>query len=382
MRYFKKHFGDIDVSVSLSVFYNAKNTCEAHLIFLPGKFNDFDVQQEKIQEAYLRITSLPELSQTQLLFKRYFVSDVANQLPKIEKEEQGQDSYAISIVQQPPLNGSKIVLWAYQVTNASTKRLTNSSIVRECNGYKHVWASQMFSCKDDTEEQTTALFLAYSNLLQSINLTVKDNCIRTWLFVQNIDLNYCKVVEARKKFFNEIGLTPETHFIASTGIEGKGKNPHNTLIADAYAIGGITNEQVFYLKAPGYLNPTYEYGVTFERGTVVDYGDRRHIFISGTASINNKGQVIHQDVLRQAIRTLDNIEALLMNAKADFEDVAQMIVYLRDINDYTTVNNYLEKRCSQIPWVIVHAPVCRPGWLIEIECIAIKAIGNTQWRNY
>jgi len=26
---------------------------------------------------------------------------------------------------------------------------------------------------------------------------------------------------------------------------------------------------------------------------------------------------------------------------------------------------------GQVPWVMVEAPVCRPGWLIEIEGIAI-----------
>ena len=34
------------------------------------------------------------------------------------------------------------------------------------------------------------------------------------------------------------------------------------------------------------VNRTYEYGVTFERGTAVTYGDRRHVFIAGTASID------------------------------------------------------------------------------------------------
>jgi hypothetical protein len=28
------------------------------------------------------------------------------------------------------------------------------------------------------------------------------------------------------------------------------------------------------------------------------------------------------------------------------------------------------------PYVIVHAPVCRPGWLIEMECMAVKQVNN------
>ena len=38
--------------------------------------------------------------------------------------------------------------------------------------------------------------------------------------IENIDGNYKGVVEARREFFAEHGLTPDTHFIASTGIEG------------------------------------------------------------------------------------------------------------------------------------------------------------------
>ena len=33
-------------------------------------------------------------------------------------------------------------------------------------------------------------------------------------------------------------------------------------------------------------------------------------------------------------------------------------------------------RFPDIPKVIVLAPVCRPGWLIEMECMATKAITN------
>lgn len=62
---------------------------------------------------------------------------------------------------------------------------------------------------------------------------------------------------------------------------------------DTYAVAGLQPEQIHFLYAPTHLNPTYEYGVSFERGTYVDYGDRRQIFISGTASINNKGEVVY-----------------------------------------------------------------------------------------
>lgn len=50
-----------------------------------------------------------------------------------------------------------------------------------------------------------------------------------------------------------------------------------------------------------------------------------------------------------------------------------MIVYLRNSTDYACVNKYLEDRFGRIPKAIVLGRVCRPEWLIEVECIAVRA---------
>ena len=60
-----------------------------------------------------------------------------------------------------------------------------------------------------------------------------------------------------------------------------------------------------------------------------------------------------------------NIEALLKEAGSSLTDLAQMIVYLRDIADYPIVRDLLEQQFPDVPKVIVLAPVCHPGWLIE-----------------
>ena len=97
------------------------------------------------------------------------------------------------------------------------------------------------------------------------------------------------MVKARNEVFVTQGLTPQTHYIASTGIGGRHADKQVLVQMDTYAVLGIRQEQIHYLYAPTHLNPTYEYGVSFERGTYVDYGDRRQVFISGTASINHRG---------------------------------------------------------------------------------------------
>ena len=150
-----------------------------------------------------------------------------------------------------------------------------------------------------------------------------------------------------------------------------------------YALIGFRPEQQRYLYAKTHLNPTYEYGVTFERGTRMDFGDRRHVYISGTASINNRGEVVYEgDIIRQTHRMWENVEALLAEAETTFDDVAQIIVYIRDVADFATVSRLFAERFPQTPYVITLAPVCRPTWLIEMECLAIREVSNPDFRDF
>jgi enamine deaminase RidA (YjgF/YER057c/UK114 family) len=203
-------------------------------------------------------------------------------------------------------------------------------------------------------------------------MTLADNLIRTWLFVQNIDANYQGMVAARKEFFAEHGLTPETHFVASTGIEGTSANPASKILLDTYAIGGVRQEQIKYLSALDHLSPTHLYGVTFERGTSIAYRDRKHIFLSGTASIDHQGKILYEGNLSGQIdRTVENVEALLKPAGATLKDMCVLIAYVRDPGDQAFVWKQIRERFGDIPMDVIVAPVCRPGWLVEIEGMAI-----------
>ena len=209
------------------------------------------------------------------------------------------------------------------------------------------------------------------------------NCIRTWFFVRDVDTQYHGLVKARRENFIQQGLTEKTHYISSTGIGGNPADTKSLVQLGTYAITGLEPDQQHYLYAPTHLNPTYEYGVTFERGTIVEYGDRDHIFISGTASINNKGEVVHVgDIVQQTKRMWENVEALLKEGGADFQDVMQIIVYLRDTADYEVVKDLFADRFPHIPTIITLAPVCRPTWLVEMECIAVKERQHEKFRKF
>ena len=312
------------------------------------------------------------------MFKRYFLSDAANQADDIVVAD--MTDCAKSIIQQAPLDGTKVALWVYLMSGVQT-RLSESGLYEVKHGvYRHLWNASAHNLAANSEYQMRLLFNEYVMQLAEEGCKLADNCIRTWLFVNDIDLNYGGVVRARNQVFFTQGLTVHTHFIASTGIGGRQQDPNVLAQMDNYAIDGIKENQTKYLYAPTHLNRTSDYGVSFERGSYVDYGDRRHIFISGTASINNKGEILHpKDVVKQTQRVWENVEALLKEADSSFDDVMAMIVYIRDVADYEMVRDLYAERFADKPVIIVHAPVCRPGWLVEMECMAVKQITNTEF---
>lgn len=377
----KVEWADLPVVANLSVFAPENGAPEMHAVLrLQECDSNIAMQIAMLQQAVQSLQHhWADKLQCKQVLKRYFVSDAVNQAQYIPVEK----GVAVSIVQQPPLDGSKVSLWVYWVGSCEVEYLGNGTVAVARPGYTHLYTVGLASRKSNAAEETDLIFGRYAALLQKEDCTLKGHCIRTWIFVQNVDVHYNGVVVARKKQFEQMSLTPESHYIASTGIEGRYIYPETLVLMDAYAVKGISEQQVSYLKGLSHLNPTIEYGVTFERATAVDYGDRRHIYVSGTASIDNSGNVVAPyDINKQLDRTLENIQVLLEEGNATMDHVMQMIVYLRDCADYATVNRILDDRFSSVPKVVVWAPVCRPGWLIEIECIAVMPACNPQFAGY
>ena len=359
-------------------FDGGGDVCEYHaMIHANNPMRSYNEQLEDVFAAYNRLIT-NELKGAHAVFKRYFLSDATNQADSVLLAD--MTDCAKSIIQQAPLDGTKVALWVYLMTNVETG-VTPSGLYEVRHGsYRHLWNGSAHNLAANSEYQTRLLFNEYNMQLIQEECTLEANCIRTWLFVNDVDLNYGGVVRARNQVFFTQGLTVNTHFIASTGIGGRQQDPNVLSQMDNYAIAGVKKEQIHYLYAPTHLNRTSDYGVSFERGTTVDYGDRRHVLISGTASINNKGEIMFPgDVRKQTHRMWENVETLLKEADCTYNDVCYMIIYLRDTADYAIVRQLYEERFQGKPYVIVHAPVCRPGWLVEMECMAVKKADNPQF---
>ena len=363
-------------STEIFRFESAEGASEYHAVIrLTDSRLTYAEQVSLLLAAYRKL--LQEQPGTSAVFKRFFLSDAANQADFLMNFKDEIADGVFSVVEQPPLDGTKIALWVYLQEGVQARALSDGFYEARHGAYRHLWMAGACNQTSDSEHQTRVLLNDYVARLKENDCQLADHCIRTWFFVQNVDVNYAGVVKARNEVFATQNLTPNTHFIASTGIAGRHASPKVLVQMDAYAIAGIQPEQIHYLYAPTHLNPTYEYGVSFERGTYIDYGDRRQVYISGTASINNQGEVMYPgDVRKQTLRMWENVETLLAEADCTFNDVGHLLVYLRDIADYTVVKEMFEERFPRIPKVYLLAPVCRPGWLVEMECMAIKAVHN------
>lgn len=379
MKYESKYLEGLGITIQSAAFLPQEGISEWHIILhVEPRGELFEGQMKRIYEAEDAILLMPQYSGAQYIMKRYFLSDSANQEPLMRQEPH----VAISVIQQQPLDGSKIAVWLFLQKGMEVK-LEHNTVVASHNGYNHLWKMGMIESSGDSAFQTTKVLTDYERILQQFDATLADHCIRTWFFVRDVDTQYAGLVKARRENFIEQGLTQHTHYISSTGIGGSPADTHALIQLGTYALTGFQPEQQRYLYAPTHLNPTYEYGVTFERGTVMEYGDRSHVFISGTASINNKGEVVHVgNVVKQTERMWENVGKLLEEGNSSFDDVMQIIVYLRDTADYDIIRQMFAERFPQIPTVITLAPVCRPTWLIEMECIAVKECHNTNYRNY
>ena len=296
---------------------------------------------------------------------RFHLSDPANQ-KSLLRAQLGERCSFVSVVGQTPVN-SRIALESWCWKNW-----------RQMKNYTPSWF-QSSTSKANSYDQMAAEFAELDEYISGKGLSVELNTVRTWIYCKDVDNNYVGLVKARNDYFATRGMTRETHFITSTGIEGQCGDPHRLVRMDSLSFSDLKREQIQFLYALENLSPTAIYGVSFERGTRMIWGDRSQFYISGTASIDKEGNVLHiGDVRLQTRRMLENIRALLAEGGAELKDIKWGTLYLRDPHDAKIALEEIARAgiSEELPLVVLQAPVCRPTWLVEMECIAVKSENN------
>jgi len=355
-----------NVEANVSRFAISEKPTVYHVAFKVTRKNmSFDEQLNHIQGALKEFNST-RIPQAKPVFVRYFLSDATNQLNLLQRTLNNTPC-AVSIVEQPPLNGTKISLLCVFQTEVEIESSTDAFIAKH-NGYSHIWNTCLRSSHGSAEEQTENLIGDYRELLRKHNITIADNCIRTWFFIQNIAAIGNAVSKSCKSTYDKIGVSRP---ITSLVIEGNHSDAKYVASLDAYALKGLKPEQI----------TNYNSEAADVKGTIIQYGDRRHVIAGGVMDAKLDASSAC-DVCKQADYVLDNMSALLTKAGAALSDLASVIIYLRDYSDYTSIKAWAAYRLPDVPKIFVQAASDSKDSLITIETEAFVENKNENFAEY
>lgn len=98
------------------------------------------------------------------------------------------------------------------------------------------------------------------------------------------------------------------------------------------------------------------------------------IYVSGTVSIDDHGNIIGETVEEQTRFVMSNIDRELRRHGAGFENLVKLVVFLPNINDWAKMNvvyrEYVEHLRPMPARASFEAKLAVPGLLVEIEAIA------------
>jgi 2-iminobutanoate/2-iminopropanoate deaminase len=96
------------------------------------------------------------------------------------------------------------------------------------------------------------------------------------------------------------------------------------------------------------------------------------LYSSGQIALTPSGEFLDEDIQTQTEQVLKNLQAVLAEAGATFDDVIKTTIFLDNIDDFVDVNSIYEKffgenRPARSTVAVEKLP---KGAKVEIECIA------------
>ena len=108
---------------------------------------------------------------------------------------------------------------AYHVESAAPvekHQLAPGHLLIEKRGLGHLWSTRLCAATEaaprSTAAQTREVFGELIGALEGRGATLADNCVRTWIYVKDVDVFYQDMVAARSDLFAEHGLTRRDAF--------------------------------------------------------------------------------------------------------------------------------------------------------------------------
>jgi hypothetical protein len=314
----------------------------------------------------------------------------------------GSFNFPISLVSQPTINGgTSMEAWVLECTDNeltfSFSKTNHSSVLCLDNPtYSLLLSNQCSFEHTDFKENVMATFNLLDKNLHENGFDYNE-IVRQWNYVENITMlddvkdkqlqNYQIFNDIRTLFYNKSSFVNGYPAATGIGIENGGcsievialkqKNENtvfpitNSLQVDAHnysenVLVGNAIAEVKKVSTP-----------KFERAKALYINDLGLLFVSGTASIVGEQTVFPDNVEKQTITTIENIEHLisvnnLIKNKITVTSHPELInyrVYLKNKSDYKTVKLLCDAHFGIKKCIFVKADICRSNLLIEIEAI-------------
>lgn len=230
-------------------------------------------------------------------------------------------------------------------------------------------------------EQTLEMYEKANDILKENGYEFK-HVVRTWIYLHEILKQYETFNKARNIKFREFELIPKTiednlyeqvYMPASTGIEGN-NSFQAAGVMDVLAIKKKNNSNISIKNENGTNQKSaYRYGSAFSRAMIVDSNPGKYIYLSGTASINEKGETVFlNDIENQIEMTGDVIKALVKKENFDFRNLSEGTVFLKKPEFIKEYRDFSKKNgLDKMPCIITVADVCRDNLLFEMDATFI-----------
>jgi enamine deaminase RidA (YjgF/YER057c/UK114 family) len=281
---------------------------------------------------------------------------------------------ALTCIGQPPLDAhADLVLNAIAIIpcrrplqggSPSTPAAGRSFVLGD---QKHLYAGNIYGTSGSAFDQAYTMFCQADEMLEREGMNFRD-VMRTWIYLREMERDYAEFNRARREFLRQRNITL---LPASTGIHGSPSPKTADFTLSFHAIKSPQGVRATAMTTPT-LNEAHTYGSDFSRGLRVVEEIKVALYISGTASVDEEGRTAHiDDFEAQVSRMLLNVETLLSMQKASFQNVLSAVTYLKTPDDAPLLHRILRDRgLDDIPNALVHAAVCRPDLLCEMEAIA------------
>lgn len=308
----------------------------------------------------------------------------------------------VTYVVQPPCRGAAlgVELWAVGGPGVTVKRFGPHLLAVESDGIRwiHCGGIRGEAGGDGAYGESASAFRQLREQLAIAEVGF-DQVVRTWIYVNQIiagpdgQQRYQELNRARTDFFSGIRLcaknrapgAPERIYPASTGIGTQGDGIGISCMAldsqrsDVFLMPLENPQQTSSFDYQAKYSPQ---SPKFSRAMAVVQGHFVSTLVSGTASIVNAQTCHPGDVVRQTEQTIENIERLIApenftrhgmpGGGATLRDIAKLRVYVKNEADYKQCREVCERLLPRVAALYLHADVCRPDLLVEIEAVAFS----------